>query len=214
MVYITHNGENPGKLSAIIEIAQKRFGMFGLEKTTMKEIAADLNMSKGSLYYYFPDKEHLYRAVVEKEQAEFIKKVVAKIQLTDDPGEMLKEYVRTRLSFFKSLLNLGRLRFEAYRELKPIMGDAWRQFHDTEVELICKILSKGKEKNIFYISDLVEIAELFLDLLKGLGQMLIKRKDLFFIEQDDYSILIKKAGVFTDIFINGLMNPLYLKSST
>ena len=71
MVATIHNGENEDKRNNILEIAQKRFGMYGLAKTTMQEIANDLGMSKGSLYYYFPDKERLYAAVLEKEQNVF-----------------------------------------------------------------------------------------------------------------------------------------------
>src|SRR5690606_16924398 len=49
----------------IIEAAVRRFGHFGIAKTTMAEIAADLSMSKASLYYYFPDKNHLCAAALE-----------------------------------------------------------------------------------------------------------------------------------------------------
>jgi AcrR family transcriptional regulator len=43
------------KVTSIIEAARKRFSHYGLTKTTMNEIAADIGMSKASLYYYFPD---------------------------------------------------------------------------------------------------------------------------------------------------------------
>src|SRR5688572_8197711 len=51
------------KQEAIIEAAIKRFAHFGVAKTTMSEIAADLSFSKASLYYYFPDKLNLFAAV-------------------------------------------------------------------------------------------------------------------------------------------------------
>ena len=92
MVYITHSGENAGKIGSILSAAQKRFGLYGLEKTSMKEIAADLGMSKASLYYYFPDKEGLFKAVVEMEQEEFFLAVQQAQEVTPDPIVMLKEY--------------------------------------------------------------------------------------------------------------------------
>ncbi len=67
--------EKGNKEQLILEAAQKRFGMYGIEKTSMREIADDLKLSKASLYYYFPDKESLYRAVIEKEQGEFIERI-------------------------------------------------------------------------------------------------------------------------------------------
>src|SRR5688572_23662273 len=53
------------KQEAIITAAIKRFAHFGVSKTTMSEIAADLAISKASLYYYFPDKLNLYAAVLQ-----------------------------------------------------------------------------------------------------------------------------------------------------
>src|SRR5947208_16334089 len=54
------------KRDAIIEAAKKRFSHFGVDKTTMNEIADDLSISKASLYYYFPDKLNLYGAVLQQ----------------------------------------------------------------------------------------------------------------------------------------------------
>ena len=67
------------KEQLILDAAQKRFGLYGIEKTSMREIADDLNLSKASLYYYFPDKESLYRAVVEKEQSEFLDRIAERM---------------------------------------------------------------------------------------------------------------------------------------
>ena len=53
------------KRTRILEAATRRFAHFGMAKTTMSEIATDLNFSKALLYYYFPDKNSLYSAVFE-----------------------------------------------------------------------------------------------------------------------------------------------------
>lgn len=58
--------ETDKKREQIIEGAIKRFIHFGINKTTMNEIAEDLSVSKPSLYYYFPDKSSLILGVVEK----------------------------------------------------------------------------------------------------------------------------------------------------
>src|SRR5436190_20923918 len=53
------------KRESIVEAAIKRFAHFGVAKTTMADIAADLAFSKASLYYYFPDKLSLFAAVFQ-----------------------------------------------------------------------------------------------------------------------------------------------------
>lgn len=50
------------KEQAILKAARERFAQFGFNKSTMDEIASDVELGKASLYYYFPAKEDLFRA--------------------------------------------------------------------------------------------------------------------------------------------------------
>jgi AcrR family transcriptional regulator len=192
------------KVQMIIEASQKRFGLYGIEKTAMREIANDLKLSKASLYYYFPDKESLYKAVVEKEQAEFISRISERISSISDPEQLLIEYASTRLSYFRTLLNLSRLRFESFSGLKPGFREAIQKFKEKEKYIISKIFEKGISGGIFFIKDTDQTASLFLDLLKGLRITVINEKKTLFIEQDEYELLLEKTIAFTNIFIKGI----------
>jgi AcrR family transcriptional regulator len=192
------------KVQMIIEASQRRFGLYGIEKTSMREIADDLKLSKASLYYYFPDKESLYKAVVEKEQAEFIAKITEKIFSIRKPEQLLLEYANTRLSYFRSLLNLSRLRLDAYSGLKPGFLAASQIFKEKEKEIIKKIFKKGITSGIFFIKDTDQMATLYLDLLRGLRITLINEKETLFIEQQEYDLLLEKTIAFTNFFIKGL----------
>jgi AcrR family transcriptional regulator len=192
------------KISLITEAAQKRFGLYGVEKTSMREIADDLKLSKASLYYYFPDKESLYKAVVEKEQQEFIAKISERIIRIEEPGQLLREYAIARLSYFRILLNLSRLRYEAYSDIKPVFRETISEFKEKEKEIVVKIFDKGVSAGIFSIRDTYQAASLFLDLLRGLRISVVNDKITLFIEQEEYDSLLEKTVAFTDIFIKGL----------
>lgn len=192
------------KVKMIIEASQKRFGLYGLEKTSMREIASDLKLSKASLYYYFPDKESLYKAVVEKEQNEFIANISERILSIQEPEQLLLEYSGIRLSYFRTLLNLSRLRLEAYTGLKPGFRDTIQIFKEKEKEIIKRIFEKGISTGIFYIENTDQTASLFLDLLKGIRITLVNEKETLFIEQEEYDLLLEKTIAFTNVFIKGL----------
>lgn len=192
------------KISLITEAAQKRFGLFGVEKTSMREIADDLKLSKASLYYYFPDKESLYKAVVEKEQQEFIAKISERILRIEEPEQLLREYAVSRLSYFRTLLNLSRLRLEAYSDIKPVFRETISKFKEKEKEIVAKIFDKGVSAGIFAIRDTYQAASLFLDLLRGLRVSVVNDKITLFIEQEEYDSLLEKTIAFIDIFIKGL----------
>lgn len=204
MVSTTHMGECPEKTSRIIEVAQKRFGLYGFEKTTMNEIASDLNMSKGSLYYYFPDKERLYIAVVQKEHDLFVQLVNEKIALLSDPSQMIREYVSVRLSYFRMLLNLSRFRHDNAREVHSMMHEQWTIFRVQEQELIMGILNIGIEKQLFEVENVEEISVLLLDIIKCLSISLVKKKDIFYLEASEYESLTRKINMFIEMFIKSL----------
>jgi AcrR family transcriptional regulator len=170
----------------------------------MREIANDLKLSKASLYYYFPDKESLYKAVVEKEQIEFISKISERIFSIQEPEQLLLEYANARLSYFRTLLNLSRLRLEDYSELKPGFRETIQDFKEKEKEILKRIFEKGISSGIFFINDTDQTASLFLDLLKGLRTTLVNEKKTLFIEQEEYDLLLQKTIAFTNIFIKSL----------
>ena len=76
----------------IVDVARKIFTRYGFRKTTMEEIAAASHKGKSSIYYYFPGKEDIFKAVVEKEQDndnsknKLFLKTLARKQQNKSPG--------------------------------------------------------------------------------------------------------------------------------
>jgi AcrR family transcriptional regulator len=192
------------KAGLIISAAQKLFGVYGAEKTSMREIADDLHMSKASIYYYFPDKENLYKAVLEKEQNVFLETLEKDIRHNPDPAECLMRYALKRLSYFKYLVNLGRIRPVSIPDFKPLIGESFRVFREKEKIIVMQILGEGKEKGQFRIENTYETASLFLDILRGLRSVFINNKKLFSIDNKEYKELSHQVAAATDIFIKGL----------
>jgi AcrR family transcriptional regulator len=196
--------DKSNKADLIIDTAQKWFGLYGIEKTSMREIADDLKLSKASLYYYFPDKESLYIAVVEKEQNEFLSLVTESITKGADPEEILRNYSVKRLSYFRTLLNLSRLRLDTYSNLKPVIKEIRKVFREKEKEILLKIFRTGIKKGIFYTDDPDKYASLFLYILKGLRVSVVNDKNTMIIEQEEYDKLLENTVEFTEIFIKAL----------
>ncbi|HYX05772.1 MAG TPA: TetR/AcrR family transcriptional regulator [Bacteroidales bacterium] len=204
MVNITHRGENVLKTNLILEAAQKRFGMYGLEKTTMHEIAQDAGLSKASLYYYFPDKLQLFHAVIEKEQQEFLTFLSRTFDHITEPEDKLREYLVIRNNYFKTFLNLSKIRISGFKEFKPVLPDLYRQLRETESSLISSILEEGQEKNLFMIKELAETADLFLDILQSIRWTILKNKDMAYMDGEDFALLEKRSEIFIDIFLKGI----------
>lgn len=61
-------GRDPDKRHQILEGAHAVFTARGFDAASMRDIAAAANVSKGTLYVYFEDKERLFIALIERER--------------------------------------------------------------------------------------------------------------------------------------------------
>jgi AcrR family transcriptional regulator len=204
MVQVIFKGQDRIRMDQIIDAACKRFALFGFEKTTMKEIAGDLNMSKGSLYYYFPDKENLYKAIVFKEHDQFIQTIQREVEQAIEPAAMLRKVVLIRQELFRTLINLGRTRTDALPEIHLFMKETVASLRSQEREIIRDILSKGVSEGIFNVNDKEEMADLFLDMLKGLRMTMLGGISSSYNVNEEYEVLLRKTNLLVDIFIKGI----------
>lgn len=76
-------GTDPEKRRQILDGAYQVFTQRGFDAASMSDIAAAANVSKGTLYVYFADKEHLFVALIERERE--AQKREAFAALEDDP---------------------------------------------------------------------------------------------------------------------------------
>ena len=196
--------EQEGKVDFILKAAQKRLGTYGYEKTTMQEIAADISMSKAALYYYFPDKESLFKAVIENEQKEYFQLLEKRITTLNEADRMITELVELRHILFRKFQNLSKFRLSDDNKVKPMLLDMYNRMREMETEILTTVFSKGKDSGIFYFEDASELALLFGDLLQGLRMMAVKRMSRLEMTSEENDHLIRMMREATEIFINGL----------
>lgn len=80
------------KRDEILEVARAAFLELGYERTSMAEIATRVGGSKATLYGYFPSKEALFLASIERLAEQYISPALA--QLEDSPDEDVRTALR------------------------------------------------------------------------------------------------------------------------
>jgi AcrR family transcriptional regulator len=162
------------KRSSIMESALKCFGEKGYHTTTMDDIVAYSNMSKGLIYNYFKSKEELY------------------ISLMDERSNQTLAFLRTQFKQIPTAKGQIREFFRVYREAS--LTEEWRSFIRVHLEFwiyssrqdhlrklmntryksqfrdfIAEIIQHGKESGEFKSDVSVEIiASLFWSLVDGI----------------------------------------------
>jgi len=206
MVEETSYTENV-KLNLILDAAQKRFGHYGVAKTTMTEIASDIGLSKASLYYYFTDKDTLFRAVVKREQDLFIENTRKMIQMKDTSENKIMKYVESRHKYSLSLLNLFKINksSESFNTLKPLLSQLFDDFFNSEIKLISEIIKEGIRNSEFENIDVAAHADLLISAMNGLRLITVKDKDTNLLEPKDYTKIKNRIKNLTAIFIKAIV---------
>jgi TetR/AcrR family transcriptional regulator len=192
------------KENLILQAARKRFAYYGFSKVTMDEIARDIGMGKASLYYYFPTKESLFKAVISHEQDEFIYHAREFLQTNISAGQKLREYARLRLQYFRELVNLSKLSFHSLYEMKPVFSDLFERFAGRESEIITKILREGSETGELNVEDPRRAAELLLHVFQGLRLRILPRFHDTLVNEESYEHLGEEMLLFVNIFLRGI----------
>lgn len=94
----------------IIKGSFKLFAKKGYGTVGMREIAAGLKVSTGTLYHYFKNKKALFRAVVQDFSDADVRDAVARIESEQDAGKRarrLLEFVEEREEYFQSFIRLA-----------------------------------------------------------------------------------------------------------
>lgn len=154
---------------AIIQAAQRRFAHFGLEKATMDEIATDVGLGKASLYYYFPTKESLFKAVIAHEQEQFVERLKPIVESSLSSLEKLTAYAEQRAVYFQGFVNLNNLNLRSFFDAKPLFGDLFRELGHEDLRMLTEIINEGVERGEFTFPAEMQSAELLLHVLQGLG---------------------------------------------
>ena len=111
------------KFDQVIEGARTVFMREGYEGASVDEIARDAGVSKATLYSYFPDKQHLFLAVLQSECAQ-----QAEVEFLMDAGDLSVEetlHVICKALMTFILSDFGQDMFPRLRRRGPALSRAW-----------------------------------------------------------------------------------------
>lgn len=193
------------KRTRILEAATRRFAHFGMAKTTMSEIATDLNFSKALLYYYFPDKNSLYSAVFEYVIDKMVQDIKEKINTCDDFEEIMMYTLDKRVEQINKYYNLFEYTINMVKELPEELERVFKESHVREVELFVEILVIGVEHNKIEVEDIEETARILLYSLFGMRMGILKdMKNMLFPTKYEFDDILSLQKKMMKIFLKGL----------
>lgn len=155
------------KLESILETARKKFGKYGIQKTSLHEIAGTAKVAKATIYNYFKSKDEVYLAVLNREVNEVIASISAVVEKATSPVDKLKSFMHAKLHYMKAAINILNLDREGVDSLLPKTGNIRDRFFAKEVNILRAILAKGVDEGIFCVSNIMLTAQAIAYALRG-----------------------------------------------
>ncbi len=193
------------KRNQILEIAKRRFAHYGLAKTTMAEIAKDLAFSKALLYYYFPDKNSLYMAVIEDVMEEVDEEINALIKSITDVKKAIFIILEKRIEFARRYFYIIEYTLLFRKEVPSEVDLLLMQSIERQKILLKSILDRGVEHGHLKNIDTDETANIFLNACMGMRLIVMKDLKSYFIPKiEEFEAILDLQKKLATIFIDGL----------
>ena len=141
--------------AAILAAAQERFRKFGYGKTTMAEIAEDVNMSAANLYRYFHNKQDIAAECTGQCMADLDTELEKVVNLPNlDSTQRLHLYVQTTMRhYYEMMHDVPRL----HELIENITSNYPQLIHEKNKKnegQIASILKQGIDEGAFMVDDI------------------------------------------------------------
>ena len=117
----------------ILDAAAGTFAVHGYPSTDMQQVADALDIGKGTIYRYFPSKEKLFLAAVDRGVRRLHAAVRAGADRACDPLERLGFAVRAYLAYFRDHPELAELLIQERAEFKDRKPQTYFAHRDASV---------------------------------------------------------------------------------
>jgi AcrR family transcriptional regulator len=153
--------EKPDRREAIVEAARSRFRLFGIRKTSMHEIAADVGIAVGTLYLYFKSKDELIIGCADR-FAERHRRFAEQLLASQLPAPAkLRQYIINRYRAVEETRVGSSFAAEIARAVIHLKPERFREDDHWLLQNVQAILQEGVNSGIFRIRDIERDAAIF-----------------------------------------------------
>jgi AcrR family transcriptional regulator len=141
----------------ILKAAMHVFQKWGLNKTTMEDIAREAGKGKSTLYYYYPSKEEIFDAVVVNEFEAILNKAKELAEETKTAKERLIKYIVESIKEMKNRVSTYTIVHEEIRRNQNFIKKLRDKFQTREEKYIEEVLRSGLKNKEFTFIDKSEV---------------------------------------------------------
>ncbi len=198
--------EKERRRQQIIVAAKRVFSEKGFNKSTMEDIASEAELSPGTLYLYFKNKEELY-ASLSLRILQYLHIRVEHVNKETDhtPEQKLEKLIEAMYDVYDFdpliIINMFHLQSsETLKNLSPRLMTQIEELSRKSIGAISSIFRQGVEKGVFVEKHPVALSDVFWSLFSGVVLWEASKK----IINEDKDYLKKTLAIAFEIFSQGV----------
>jgi AcrR family transcriptional regulator len=189
--------ENNPELSKILNYASEKFMREGFYKSSMDSLAAELQISKKTIYKYFPSKDELVEAIAFAFMKETGDKIISVTQIEDDS---LSKAIRLFQILGVATTKLGD---KWVKDIRIHMPELWKKIDEFRTKkaysVLGNIILQGQTEGMIIDKPVELIIHLFVTSLRS-----IVNPDFLYYQKMNYKEAIQHTF---EILFNGILTP-------
>ncbi len=192
------------KKQQILKIAQRCFARYGFAKTTLDDIAAGVGVKKASLYYYYENKEAIFRDVIRLESYGILRQLKQIVDEAASPTAKLFAFARAEVDLFRDYINLHDLSVQVILEVKPLIDKLYEDFRHQQMEILTEVLETGIANGVFRKLEPPKVAHAILIILESIKFKTFQSAAFHSATEIDYSKLQMEIDFILGLLVDGI----------
>ena len=184
--------------------AMECFERYGLEKTTLDDIAKTVGLNKTSLYYYYKNKEDIFIEVAIREGESFIATLQKKTLKKKGIENQISFYLEARLNYYINVLNMNKVSVESLDKILPRFFELYNVMMLQEKLFLTELLQKAVSEEQLNFTDPEKTASVLINFANALKhyteQQAILKKQI----EIDYSQSLWDTKFLVSLIFNGI----------
>jgi len=182
--------------------AMQCFAKYGLDKTTLDDIARAVGLNKASLYYYFKNKEDVFLETAVEEGKDFLAQLQQKTLTKKGIQNQIWFYMQSRFNYYANVLNMNRVSAATLNSILPRFFELYDDMIKQEKQFLKKLIDKSvKEKSVRKMNS-AKIASLLINISDALKHSVEQKCILKGDNNIDYKQSINDMKFFVSLIFS------------
>src|SRR5262245_57319899 len=157
------------RTNEILEAARKVFAEKGYYAAKVESIADAANVSKGTIYLYYPSKSEIYLSALRHGIEAFHKRIREELNDVDSVEEKIRKFIKVKFTFFHQNRDFFRIYFSEFGNAfsHPLASQKeLKDLYRIQVRFLQRILDQGLKERTFRNISTESVASAIADLTR------------------------------------------------